>query len=309
MSLSPDDFPDERLERRLHFLVSRADAHLSDLPDRETTEKDMPPRACAATLYRDAACVALLMDEVSEARDLLHKAGQNFLMLGLPVGASLLALSGTPGSEFELEQHADFIAGIRQQWRPREAHARDGGAFHTMADQARSEPRQLLAMMQADWIIDNRMRDRALRDESGPLREALERNGGYPVGATGLSIDSYARVADWFAERDGIEGFDDYLPDRIAALMATMMATRAEHLHSARKDRFHWKMLARPAEIVDLDATILMYFAINEDGTPKVNLDMVIDRRREEIPLLNAPIQIAKALKTTLAPEQYLQPF
>lgn len=301
MSLAPDDFTDERLERRLHFLISRAEAHLHDLPEKATTEKDMLLRACAATLYRDAACVEMLMGHVRQARSLLHVSGQHFLTLGLPVGASFIALAGTSDSDSELERHADVVTGIRQQWRPSEARERDG-ARRPMADQARSEPRQLLAMMQADWLVADRRRYRAAMDGDEPLRKALERNGGHPVGSTGLSIDSYAAVAGWFAERKGVV---DSLPDRIAASMSTMMATRAEHLHAARKDRFHWRMLARPAELVDLDATTLMYLAINEEGTPKTNLETVIDRRREETPLLDAPLQIARALKR----DQYLERF
>jgi hypothetical protein len=292
MSLAPDEFPDERLERRLNFLISRADAHLGDLPKADATEKDMLPRACAATLYRDAACVALLMGQVGQARLLLHQSGRHFLALGLPVGASFVALAAQKDAESELDQHADVIDGIRQQWRPSEARARDG-ARRPMANHARSEPRQLLAMMQADWLRGE-SGDRRAVDNDGPLREALERNGGYPVGATGLSIDSYAGVAEWFAER---HRFDDYVPDRIAASMSTMMATRAEHLHAARKDNFHWRMLARPSELIDLDATILMYLATEENGASKTNLENVIDRRRDETPLLDAPVKIAAALR------------
>jgi hypothetical protein len=301
MSLAPDEFSDDRLERRLLFLVSRAETHLRGLPEKAATEMDMLSRACAATLYRDAACVAMLIGQVGQARSLLHISGKHFLVLGLPVGASFIALAGMPDSESEIERHADFIVGVRQQWGPSEARARDS-ARRPVADQARSEPRQLLAMMQADWIIDDRRGSTAEMYKDGPLREALERNGGYPVGATGLSIDSYASAAGWFAERRDVDG---YLPDRIAASMSTMMATRAEHLHAARKDRFHWRMLARPAELVDLDATILMYLAINKDGVPKLNLEKVIDRRREETPLLDAPLRIATALKRDRKSERF----
>ena len=293
MSLAPDEFSDDRLGRRVHFLISRAEAHLHSLPEKAATENDMLSRACAATLYRDAACVAMLMGQVRKARSLLHLSGQHFLILGLPVGASFIALAGTPDSDAELERHADVAAGIRQQWRPSEARARDG-ARRPMADQARSEPRQLLAMMQADWLIDERQPYRTPTDGDGPLREALERNGGYPVGSTGLSIDSYAGVAGWFAERRGVV---DYLPDRIAASMSTMMATRAEHLLASLMFGFHWRMLARPAVLVYLFATILLYLAINEDGAAKANLETVVDRRREETPLLDAPLQIAGALR------------
>lgn len=299
MSLAPDEFPPERLERRLDFLLGRAETHLKDLRKTEGPAQDMLPRACAATLYRDAACVALLLERTREARIFLQLSGREFLSLGLPVGASLIALAGQRDAGGILDAHGDVLEGTRQQWKPSDA--RERRDFHRpMIDQARSEPRQLLAMMQADWLWDDRQRERVTYRDDEPLRMALGRNGGHPAGVTGLSIDSYSVVAEWFAERYVIP---EQMPDRVAALMSAMMATRAEQLHAARKDSFHWRMLARPAELVDLDATILMYLASNEDGSPKANLENFMDRRRVGTPLLDAPVRVAGALRR----DQYLE--
>nr|WP_321482384.1 hypothetical protein [uncultured Cohaesibacter sp.] len=291
MSLSPDEFSDERLKRRQQFLTDRAEAHLGDISYGAEMEKEKLLKACAATLYRDAACVAFLREEVCKARTLLHKAGSLFLSLGLPIGESFIALAWTEDAENELSRYADVRARIREQWRLDRARAREG------AHQARSEPPQLLAMMQADWIIIDRRQDLVQEVEGGPLREALERNSGYPVGATGLSIGSYVGAAEWFAKRSGVSSADGHPPERIVASISTLMAIRDEHLRAARKDLFHWRMLARPAELVDLDAIILMYLAINEGGTPKMGLETMIGWRLVETSLLNAPIQIAKSLK------------
>jgi hypothetical protein len=292
MIMDPDDFPPERLERRLDFLRGRAEAHLEGPSRSDGAGQNMLSQACAATLYRDAACVALLLERPKEARALLHRSGSYFLKLGLPAGASLIALAGEYGAESELYEHKDVIEGVRQQWNPREAQERRKGQ-RPMADQARSEPRQLLAMMQADWLTEERLGSGASLDQI-PLRLALRRSGGHPAGATGLTIDSYADTADWLAAPSSDAG---YIPARIAISMATMMATRAEYLRAAQKDRFHWRMLARPAELVDLDATILIYLAMDHLGRPKANLEAIVDQKREDTPLLDAPVKIASALR------------
>lgn len=299
MSLAPDEFPPERLERRLDFLLDRANTHLKNLRKTEGPAQDILPRACAATLYRDAACVALLLERTREARKFLQLSGREFLTLGLPVGASLIALAGQRDAGKILDAYGDILEGTRQQRKPSDTKRRRD--FHRpMIDQARSEPRQLLAMMQVDWLWNDRQRERVSYRDDEPLRMALGRNGGHPAGVTGLSIDSYCVVAEWFAKRDVIS---EQMPDRVEALMSAMMARRSEQLHAARKDSFHWRMLARPTELIDLDATILMYLASNEDGSPKANLETVMDRRRAGTPLLDAPVLVAGALRR----DQYLE--
>ena len=127
-----------------------------------------------------------------------------------------------------------------------------------------------------------------------PLRDAIGRNAGHPAGSTGLTIGSYAETAEWLFERADAVG---EIQERIAISMATMMAIRAEQLRAARKDRFHWRMLARPAELIDLDATILMYLATDLGGYAKKGLDPLVEQRGEEDPLLDAPLVVATALR------------
>jgi hypothetical protein len=293
MAIAPFDFPADRLEFRFEFLLGRARAHLSASENADQRDNMMLPRACAATLLRDAACILLLLERPRQARRLLHESGQHFLGLGLPVGASLVALAGETSAPDELKAHADLIEAMRQQWGPRESRERQDRR-RPMAEQARGEPRQLLAMMQADWLVHEQRGEQKGLSHDEPLREALFRSGGHPAGTTGLSIESYAGAAEWFSEH--VPG-GDYIPDGISTTVATMMSTRAEHLRAARKDQYHWKLLARPAELIDLDATILLYLAMNRDGNLKDRLRGLLGRPRDDVPLLDAPVQIAAAIR------------
>jgi hypothetical protein len=293
MAIVHSDFPADRLQLRFEFLLGRARAHLSVWQNRDQQDDMMLPRACAATLLRDAACVLLLLDEPRRARSLLHESGQHFLGLGLPVGASFVALAREGSAQAELSAHDDLIAAMRQQRGPRGARKGEDRQ-RPMAEQARGEPRQLLAMMQADWLIQEQRGERSGLSHDQPLREALFRSGGHPAGTTGLSIDSYAYAAELFS---GHVPAADHSTDRISSTIGTMMATRAEYLRAAQKDQHHWKLLARPAELVDLDATILLYLAMNRRGNLKDGLSGLLGRPRDDVILLNAPVQIASAIR------------
>ena len=144
MAYSVPGLPPERLKRRLEFLIDRAGAHNEFAADNELA------RACAATLKRDAACVALLLDDTEGARRLLTQAGHGFLSLGLPVGASLIALANLHDARKHFSDHLEVIQGAREQWKRGEKRERSG---RPMSQMARKSPRQLLAMMQADWMV------------------------------------------------------------------------------------------------------------------------------------------------------------
>ena len=93
------DIPDvspEALFRRRDFLCTRATAHLDAALDGGRREYDLH-QACAATLHRDAACIALLAGEINEGKELLFGAGVEFAELGLAAGATLMALADPIG--------------------------------------------------------------------------------------------------------------------------------------------------------------------------------------------------------------------
>lgn len=281
--------PPERLHQRLEFLEDRAVAHIDrvherdDLHERETGLA----RACAATLWRDAGCVALLVNEIGKARTLFTVSGREFLALGLPTGARLIALANLRESSAILRNFEDVVEGTREQWKRSQARQRRG-PLRPMIDSGRESPRQVLSMMQVDWLTTE-IEPRDPR-RSDPMRAALGRNAGHPAGTTGLSIDSYSKVADWLTveQRSG-----SGMPEQIRSKIETLAATRAEHLRAAQADSFHWRQLARPAELIDLDSAVLMFLALGS-GVSSHDLKSMMER---DVPMTDTPVDVAESLR------------
>lgn len=235
--------PHERLEHRLDFLESRAAAHIDRARDvdRLSEREEMLARACAATLWRDAGCVALLMNEVPKALELLTRSGRELLALGLPSGARLVALGSLQESSAHFHEFGDVVEGTREQWTRSEARergtARDRKSSRErrsredqMGQVGRESPRQVFSMMQADWLTTEIPFARH-REREEPMRAALERNKGYPAGETGLSIGSYSQIAEWFTEQRRSETMP---PEQVRRGVETLAAARAEHLRAAQ---------------------------------------------------------------------------
>ena len=281
----------DRLQQRLVFLQDRAKAHIGAFEEAADVagEKAILSRACAATLLRDAACVALLLGWTDDARHLLSEAGRQFLALGMPVGAGLLALADIDQAVEQLPAYEDVMQGARQQWGPAEPREREDQRS-PMGERARGEPRQLLGVMQADWLRAESGRSSKAFADTEALRITLDRAGGYAAGATGLTIDSYVRLADEFARNPDMSAS---VPNWIGRSVATFYSARSENLNAAQKDAYHWRMLPRPAELVDLDATILMVLALGTNLAPK----MLESAYQRDFPILDAPLHIAAALR------------
>ena len=179
-----EDFGIERdkLCNRLKFLVGRAEVHSG------FRQQGYEHQAIAATAYRDAASIALLLEDADKARDLLQKAGNSFLKLGLIHGAVLLALSGEPIDDLSLEDHRGLIDGVRNQKRLDDEEER---LTRPLENSARTTTSQLFALYQFVCLRDGRF----IKESSDvPFRQALDRRAGFQVGVTGLSIDSYVRM-------------------------------------------------------------------------------------------------------------------
>src|SRR5438093_6603859 len=98
-----EEFDPERLLRQQGFLVDRATVHT-----RHEGDPQLWHRACAATLRRDAAAIALLRGDGIAATQLFAEAGSDFAELGMFVGFSLLEFSHSGGSA-EWRQHRSTI--------------------------------------------------------------------------------------------------------------------------------------------------------------------------------------------------------
>lgn len=277
-----------RLEKRIEFLTSRAQAHLN------ARAEELPHRACAATLLRDAACVALLIDQVGRAREFLHQAGHHFLTLGLPYGALLVALTGADSARWEVSEYNDVMEGTRRQWSREQA--REGDRFRRpMADTARSSPRQMISLMQADLLMEEVGAPSPYR-EHVEMRVALERSSGHPVGTTGLSIGTYLRITEWISEQRKLEwprSRHEDMPRFVEQGFTTISAMRTERIQAAMKDSYHWRLLARPAELIDLDTVALASLALRSG----MDIGNLHEGFSAEDTLVSAPILAARGLQ------------
>ena len=278
----------ERLGRRVQFLESRASAHLK--------HQDEQPigKAYAATLLRDAACVSLLLGEREDARRYLNWSGHLLLQIGMLGGVALIALS-TEQPLQELAEYQDVFEGLGV--------ALEGGRISTdergrrpMLEAAASSPRQLLSLMQGEWLMLAQDRDRIFPGASA-LPAALANHGGFPAGTTGISTATYAEMANWFSESRPRKGAD--MPDIVQLSLTTLALTRREHIRAAMRDTYHWRLMPRPAELVDLDTVVLCSLAI-ERGIP---FDVIHRRFDPELPVADAPVQAALALLESRKPE------
>ena len=274
----------ERIQRRVGFLRSRAMAHL------ERSPRDVRHTACAATLLRDAASVALLLGEPATARGYLREAGHHFLELGLTGGSVLIVLADVKRAVDELEGYSDVVEGIRHQ-RSREEVELPKRDMGSMMYTARSSVRQIFSQLQADQLMAEVDVHQPTWEEY-QMHQVLKRNGGYPVGNTGLSVDSYTNTADWLVEQRRQPNRE--IPDFVTATFATLATTRSEHIHAAMKDKFNWSMLARPSELIDLDSVVVMFLAL----AARMKKDSLLESLRVgEGAIFEAPLIVAEQLR------------
>lgn len=265
MALDLADLPVERLEHRYVFLIDRAKAHLNA---RESGGLHSPmawrEQACAATLMRDAGCIALILGKPAEASANLLGAGHLLLKLGLPAGAALVLLGNPREGSLIGEAFAPLFADTAWQ-RSRQEHSHRDDA-RTRLD-ATHEPRQMLGLGQAQRIAlafgESGLFGANGEGDDVQLRYRLERRGGHPVGITGLSIEAYLALADQLSVPQQIAPKPDFL--EVPRSLELLFALRAEGLQAARKDRYHWQLVPRPAELIDLDSLILMLVALGQE--------------------------------------------
>ena len=274
----------DRLQRRVTFLCSRANAHL------EMSLRHEGHTACAATLLRDAGCVALLLGETTTARDYLREAGHHFLELGLAGGSVLIVLADAKKAAEELEAYSDTIEGIRHQRSREEAEVHER-RISQMAYTARSSLRQMLSQLQADQLMTEFEGRRSMREEYA-MAQVLKRNGGYPVGNTGLSIDSYRALTDWLTEQRRQP--HRRIPDFVNATIVTLATKRAENIRAAMRDKFNWAKLARPSEILDLDSVVVMFLAL---GARMTKESLSTSQWTGEGAIFEAPVIAAEQLR------------
>lgn len=274
-----------RMARRITFLNDRADWH-----DRRESPLD---KACAATARRDAGIIALLLDQKKVASDLLAKAGAEFTSIGLYAGYLLQSLVNP-----ERVRRGDFAAEemiARFRFTDFTQH-REGprlseeGAL-PFEQESRQSPQQLLNLYQA---LRGR-RNKRTRFASEIASDRLRVNAGATIGLSGLPIASYLQLFDRFGSNDpGLRDQD--------TLFAAMIRRR-ELIAAARADEFQWRMMLKPAELIDLNLVALGMNALEAGEVSTSMLFATVERAGTEAAL---PFLLARDLH---GPAALLQSF
>jgi len=273
-------FENDWLDRRVGFLLDRADAHLAKQDDRS--------RACAATLFTDAAAIGFMRKDQASAQKHLHEAGSHFLGLGLPHGALLLLLA-TQGSEGR--------ENLRLMLRGATARGKEGDSIRAemgpLFTQAVHRPEQLLslaisaAMAEAGDGYDD-PGERQSQDEG--LRGLLHTYRSHPVGASGLPVAAFLRLLEF---GQGVEAPNLEASGNVQMDAMTLLTRRSRQLASAYEDHHHWRLLLSPAALLDFDLVALFAIWWAHGHSPRAEMPNPGPRQP---PMLMLPVDVARGL-------------
>lgn len=278
---------DDWWSQRVAFLASRADAHLEERSDW------LRHRACAATLLRDAGCVLLLREEFEAGGKYLVRAGEQLLGLGLAAGLPLIGLFDVKRGQEQATRYRQRVnaggpeAASRQSEMPVDSP-------EAIAFAARGSFRSMVSLVQAEQL--GATADRTTEGE-GKQREArreelITLHGFREMGITGLSVARYVGVCDWMERARASRGADD-IPVDVHRAIQLLGRYREANVEAARSDKFRWQLVARPAELLDLDSVVLMRLALGAGYSQK---DMVNRLGWERGDVVGAPLDVAAAL-------------
>lgn len=276
--LSELELDPERFARRITFLVDRAKAHEDRKNDLDT--------ACAATLRRDAGALALLLGRSEQARSLFLTAGRQWSELGIYAGYFLMSLGqqSLGQSWFEGEKNLDEIESSLSFDQPVED-TETKIDRRQLRQMSRNSPRQLLSLYQAAGG-GRRRSQRALRLARGAAKR-LSPSMGSPIGTTGIPLGSYLRLYNALGSSDVSQS------DRNS--LFALAIRRDELVSAAQADRYHWRLLLKPAELIDFDLLALGITAIEAGGAARAMLFSTVGERG---PAARLPFEIARDLDT-----------
>ncbi|MBX3501642.1 MAG: hypothetical protein KF889_19550 [Alphaproteobacteria bacterium] len=272
----------QRLRRRLLFLNDRAKAH-----DALQSELHI---ACAATLRRDAGAIALLLGQTEEALHLLSAAGRQWADLGVYSGYFLMSLArrSRGASWFENDTELDDIERSLTSEQAAKDFSRKAGQT-TLGAMSNSSPRQLLSLFQAAG--GGRRRSGRASRLALPAAKRLGPSSGTEVGVTGMPLAGYLRLYDAFGTGEVSVRDQD-------SLFALAMR-RDEQISVARADQYHWRLLSKPAEIIDFDLIALGMTAVEAGANSMNRMFASIEKLGTEARL---PFELAVDLETRRNP-------
>ncbi|MFC3650807.1 hypothetical protein ACFONN_04575 [Dyella humi] len=268
------------IERRIRFLLERAEVHLRKEGQNGTSRSE--EMACAGTLWRDAACLAMLLENEAQARELLQRAGEAWANIGLFAGYALLHLSGitnwaenytddlrqaawilrqseSTGEQQESDLEPSFIAGleVHDDFYPKDG-TPERRAYLSSSSVSK---RQLLNLLQAAANVHH---GDDLKEFTNLIRSRFERTPSATL--EGIRLLSYVYLLDTISHGEFGEPQQNLL---------TMMAlNRRERLAAAQGDSYHWERILNPAFIVDLDLFTLCGYAVEKNLIEQFNAIM-----------------------------------
>ena len=281
-----DGASDDWFRQRVKFLESRANAHLKE------HSNSLRHLVCAATLLRDAGCVLLLREQTGLGGEYLIRAGELLLELGLPAGLPLIGLSDSRRGQEEAVRYREMIQSRSSQGISAEGETPADPA-KAIALGARHSFRSMVSLVQAGQL--GAAVDRTGKE--GPQRREMERerlreiHGFRIIGNTGLSVARYVRVCAWMEEPKTSQKVDD-VPVDVRRSLEFLGRHRDASIEAAQNDKFHWMLVSRPAELLDLDTMVLMRLVLNA-GYRREQIMGLLGWNRGDV--LGAPLDVAAA--------------
>lgn len=282
-TLTPE-FESERIQRQEIFLRDRAMAH-----DKIEDDKAIWHRACAATLTRDAAALAILRGDARMATRLLTDAGRRFSELGLFTGFSLLELSRHGQAREWRRGHEGLAERISAAMPSGEHVLHEERPREPFLDASAALPGQLLHL----YYVLSGEQDLSKGELSMHQRihAMLKQLPELPVGPTGIPVGGYVDLIDEISHMDSNI---PRLSRRSRDIFLSAILRRHEQLDAARNDRRHWNMLLNPTDLLDLELTALSTMVVDRIGSALMLEELVGERE----PMVMAPIRAAEMLRS-----------
>lgn len=242
------DFNPEELYRRRAFLTDRAMWHGETQAGKKDTAS--PSQLFAATLWRDAAAISIILGDFPDARDSLKRAAAAYLNQGVLYGLLLATL-----------------AGDRRAWR---THAQSLQPLRVYLAQVHLQTERipqdvllpyvpqsdLVSTLQSFSVDPPGLRMREQDEDGGTLFEqlnvAVEDRLGIQDEAGPSALYIRALLTLTSGERDAAV---ERLP--LERYLTALSMTREADLAAARKDKFNWSLMQNPADVVDFDLMVL----------------------------------------------------
>lgn len=267
------------LEAQVTFLRGRAQWH------REQHDSQMQlHQLCAATLLRDSAAIATLLDKFELARQLLAEAGARYLENDVTYGMVLERLAGVEKADADIYENVqDYVDG-QLDAKKSESHARRRAQKFV----------DLVSVFQALNITKNRSEESAGLQLD--VRRILDASPTMTVGPTETPLPVYLSIIDSF-DTDSTETgrFPSALESDLFSVERDLFAIsiqREEALRLAKADTYHWEQVLNPAAIIDFDITLLAVAELIKRGSTK-SLDAAFADRGTAV---SFPLIVAKGL-------------